>query len=292
MPDFPTKYRIEMFNLKNLFSVLLLTITLSTSSNLQAAEKEHRRFTFGPVIAYRSYSEELIAPHKSDEYGPFAGFNMSFEQFKPDDLYWAVEGSYTHGWVTYDGASTNYTTNVTTPYTGDSNSDIFNFEGRVGYTLSVSPTLTYTPFIGLGYHSWYRGEIEQAVNDYSETYSWNYFALGLKAESNISDELIVGVNVKIMQMISGEMEASNIDGIFELGNRVHYELEVPVTFHLDNMPQDSVLSTIRVTPFYKNQNIGESNSVTTLFNGSFRSFYEPSSTTHVYGTKIEFVQEY
>jgi hypothetical protein len=277
---------------KCVYILFFSTVFNFLSINLQAIEEDSTRFTFGPILSYRSYSEDLIAPHKSDEFGPFIGVNLGVEKFKKNNVYWGLEGRYSIGRVTYDGATTNLDTNFTSPYQDTSLSNILNIEGRLGYTLRVDKKLMYTPFIGLGYHSWYRGEVEHVSNDYSEVYRWNYVALGVKANQLLSESLELGLNLKAMLMFNAEMELSLVPVPFYLGKKVHFEIEVPITYHLDVAFNEPNFYTIQITPFYRNQNIGESDPIFARYKGSTISLIEPSSTTHVFGAKVEFVQDF
>jgi hypothetical protein len=279
----------------NIFKKIIISLVLPLSliSNAQASQYETKRFTAGPVIVHRSYSEDLLKPKKSDEYGILYGLTMNVEELRPKSYYYGFEGSFLRGNVTYDGSQSNSITNVTTPFKGTTTSHIFNIEGRLGYNYVLDNKTFLTPFVGLGHHCWFRGEIHERKNDYSEEYNWHYLAFGAKFRKEISDKLCIEFNAKLMQMVDGEMTASLLPhNVFELGNKLNFELEAPINYAPDCLANDSFFSSIQITPYYQNLNIGKSADVVVIRSPFLITYVEPSSKTHVYGTKIELVRKF
>ncbi len=251
------------------------------------------RFFIGPEVFYRNYNEEEITPgFKSFESGFLYGVKVQYDYVKRNSVYIGTDLRYDRGQTNYSSQNIDETTGVTTPISSKTNNEFFNFEGRLGYTFKADKVgrLLLTPFVGYGYQQWNRDIT--GPGGYTEDYSWQYFAGGLRAEYRPSRRFTIGMNLKLMRMINGSMDVQNYPGAvavkaLDLGERLQAEVELPITYHLVDTPKSGI--ALRFAPFYRSQNIGRGDSVgfiaqdengQTVDVGSNR---EPASTTDVYG---------
>jgi len=264
---------------KTILAILLFPISLfAYESNYCCL---NHRITFGPMFYHRDYSEDLTPPVKSDENGFLYGIHGSYDFVKSCSIYFGLEGEYSKGRVHYDGSLVDLMTMDVIPYKDRTTSEIVNGEVRIGYTGCALDGYFRTYFIGIGYHNWYRGRTENLIDDYSETYYWHYLALGYRHEFCLSERWDFGVYIKVMAMIEPRMEASNVNGVFNLGEEeLHGEIELPLTFHLCS--RQCCFDAIQLTPFARSLPIGMSNVV--------EDSIEPDSETYVIGLRLEVVR--
>jgi hypothetical protein len=241
----------------------------------------------GPDVFYRDYDEVLDAPAKSHEYGLLYGYQFGYEYFEPLSTYLGADLRCAYGNTVYDGSLQHLETHQIEPYTSSTVNDILNLEIRYGRIYGTS-SWSIIPFFGMGYHSWLRGCAKNDPYGYDEDYSWFYTAIGLKSFYRINTNWSLGLNLKLMQMTNATMVSSDLCNLtFNLGERLQTEIELPLYYNLNS--RNSFFNQIGFVPYFRNQNIGQSDVQTAyLENGKPISFVEPSSTTYLGGVRIEF----
>jgi hypothetical protein len=271
---------------KSLFFWIIAILATKTSFSLSP----HRVY-IGPDVYYRDYNENLEAPKKSHEFGTLYGFQAGYSYIKPNTYYFGTDLRVSGGYTVYDGSLQNLNTYEITPYKSNTENGFVNIEARFGKTF-IDGCLQYIPFIGLGGHYWYRGPAPNNPYGFSEEYTWGYFAFGVQLQYGIDINWSIGLNLKGMQMFSGIMYAAPLRGsTFYLGNLLQYEVEFPISYSFNNTC--SFLSQISFVPYYRNQNIGKSNNVTTdLPSIGQVTLYEPSSKTNLAGARLEFAYNF
>lgn len=252
------------------------------------------RLYLGPDIFYRDYSEEEITPgFKSDESGVLFGVQATYDYVKQNSVYFGGSLRYGGGQTSYDGGL-QFADGTRAPYESTTDNQIFNVEGRLGYSFLVDQAerLLLTPFIGYGYHRWNRtisgdGEIpgfgDFPINDLTEIYSWRYIAPGLRTEYQLSPKFDIGLNLKVMFMQGGDIKIEDPTGDIDtnLGNETQFEVELPLTYHVSETERDAF--DIRLTPYYRSMNIGRGD---VGCNEVGFCALEPASTTSVFGATI------
>jgi hypothetical protein len=117
-----------------------------------------------------------------------------------------------------------------------------------------------------------------------ENYSWGYIGPGIQAKYQISPQLDIGLNAKLMMMVGGKIDFISKDAATgqvtstdnaELGNALQYEVELPITYHLSKDANSSL--DLKLTPYYRSQDIARGS----LSNNG--NVLEPASNTSVYG---------
>lgn len=271
-----------------IFAFLAILTTLASAEHCNP-----HRLRIGPDLYYRDYDEiGLAPPAKSHEFGWLYGVNIGYDFVKPNNVYFGSDINLTFGRTVYDGSLQNLQTFVITPFESRTNNFFLDAEGRCGYTFRTDSKTTISPFIGLGYHCWYRGAVPDNPYGYDEFYDWPYLSLGFRTEYCLSKKLSLGINYKNMFMFYGQMKSSNLNDVtFILGNKIHYEIEFPITYHLNC--NKKFFTSVMLTPYFRNRNIGRSNVVSQDFlDLGLLQFVEPESTTYVFGARLEFVHEF
>lgn len=256
-------------------------------------------FYYGFNYFYRDYSEKLVAPAKSDEYGLLMGLVLGYRSIKPKAPFYDLNTDMAYGNVTYDGATLalNPSSN-TIPVTHRTDSFIANIDSKFGFNISHLDNRAIAPFIGAGYHYWYRS----LFGLQSERYYWPYVSIGVVTNFTIDPTWSAGVNIKLMHMVNGKMRArmvsirSRVNGLsdyenFRLGNKPQLEIEFPITYNETAFYNNSKIKIyVDIIPYYKNMNIGKSNEIdaTRISDQAQIYFYEPASSTHVIGLKLLF----
>lgn len=239
------------------------------------------QLSLGLDMFYRDYHEIFTSPGKSDEYGALVGTQFGYDYVKPEGVYCGADVRFAAGEVRYDGSSLS----GDVPIKDRTSYFIGNAEARVGYTFLVNvmeKDVQITPLVGLGTHYWDRRLSKTQI----ETYSWGYYAAGIRTLAHINDRLAIGVNSKVMRMFNARMKEEPVTfKTVSLGNETHFEIEAPIEFKLKSGDKN----VLRLVPYYRNQNIGRSTPAlgVGIHSGSF--FVEPDSQTHVVGCRAEYV---
>lgn len=266
---------------------------ISNDNNLPAVSKvthyNTRNLSVGLSSMYRSYSEELKKPAKSDEYGSLGGFFITSEiPFKQisEQIYFQPYLSYHRGTTTYDGSLQNTKTGA---YAGETKGKTFNHildtYLNLGWKLPTTTSpFSIIPYTTLGYHKWSRlgdnGNSTQNPEDYDEYYSWYYFGFGTKGKIPLNNSCSLEFDLALRHMILGHMSITNQGpsnkdhGSVNLGNELHSFASVSF-----NVLLNKDLS-LQVSPYLESRPIGKSNINTTY------GYYEPSSTTYAGGAKV------
>lgn len=256
----------------------IVTLLIFLSTILQAQPK----LNFGIDNIYRSYSEKLIAPAKSDEYGRLGGFYLGME-IPFDKLYLHSSLSLSAGTTHYDGSLQNLITGEITPHDDTTLNILFETTLDVGWKISAS-TLTFIPYASLGTHKWSRllqdGKAKISHYSFDEYYTWIYCGLGTKIIMPLNEKFSIEFDLTAKKMINGKMEVknhgiSNIDkGYVNLGNKFHYFATTKFNIFLNKKV------TLQIMPHFESRPIGKSD-INTKY-----GYLEPESTTYVGGVKI------
>jgi hypothetical protein len=268
----------------------------ATSQDLIQSQKSTtsvspHQFYIGPDLFYRTYNESVPErpSFKSYEFGTLYGIQANYNYLKKDSIYAGVSFRYASGATTYDGS-----TQDGTPLSATTDNQFLNAEGRLGYTFSLDKQdrLMVSPFLGIGYHQWDRDNAPTFSSNGSpvpgnlEIYSWGYIGSGVQAKYQISPQLDVGLNAKLMMMVGGNIisidrdannQVTNVDG-GGLGNTLQYEVELPITYHLAKDASSNI--DLKLIPYYRSQNIARG----PLFKSG--NALEPASNTSVYGVTL------
>jgi hypothetical protein len=176
-----------------------------------------------------------------------------------------------------------------TPWTMETPEWIFNGEGDVGYKVNIGNS-TLTPYLGLGWHTWARGENKGA--DYKENYTWGYGAFGANWAVKI-DRLMIALDGAVTRTLNPQMStdvAGTIDSAdFKLKPRWGYKFELPISYLVlaPEKGQAGPKYYISLIPHYEHWDLGQSNTVYISSGGTvIGSAYEPTSHTNIYGFKV------
>ena len=258
-----------------LVSVVLATTTAIAEDNFYAGIN-----TFS-----RDYKEDLILPHKSTEHGQLYGLIVGYKSIDFDEMFWEAEGNYAVGNTKYDGSLQNLVTGAWGGFHKDkTKNEIFNLEGKLGYTFDIADSML-TPYVGVGYHSWLRDLSKNGLG-FKEKYTWPYLSAGVNfSTGDWFDDWEMGVGVKAMAMTRGKMKLDNLTTRLKLGNKVNFEVELPITYRADNGFLGA--AAIKVVPYFQKSSIGKSNVLTVnVAGGGTIGVYEPASNTKVVGVKL------
>lgn len=237
--------------------------------------------SFGFDLAGFDYAETVPAPLKSTESGALPGFKVGFLT-EPTDHGWFVSGVFDihFGTTNFDG--TDQTGN---PIRAKTSNSIFEFEADAGLLLTKpSPSTRLLGYSGIGYHFWRRD-----LADYLEDYSWFYFPLGLRFESQASDRVTFGIDIAGTLSFAGriliylsDLDPRNRDVDANLGSGLGFRFRLPINFQI------SELVLMNVTPWFQYFPIGEGDPVQTTISGSAASVNEPASRTYYFGARLSF----
>lgn len=246
-------------------------------------------FHIGVNAFYRNYSEDLIRPKKSEEYGMLFGIILDYEHKAPESIMFDLSYNLAKGKTRYDGSmqSSSYDTlgNYLGPVKDTTDNTFINLDTEIGYTFLIRSWYLLTPFIGLGINAWDR-ELSDGVD---EVYFWGYASAGLQYDYDVNSYWQYGLHLKVMQMLHGKMDLpDNSSDSMTLGDKTHFEISAPIIYKPD--PQSD--HYWRFTPYYQYQSFGESDIIYLHINNSSGNFYapvyEPASRTHIIGAEVEF----
>tara|TARA_R110002110_G_scaffold33533_1_gene114803 strand:+ start:117960 stop:118757 length:798 start_codon:yes stop_codon:yes gene_type:complete len=236
------------------------------------------RVFVGGKTYFRHYSEELVSPKKSDEYGFLYGLTVGFQHKAPESFLYELDLDLDFGTTTYDGSLQNWYGDYMGPWKGKTRNIFFTVDSKLGYTFYLGDRHLLTPFVGYGTHAWARDLVDEL-----ETYALEYASAGLQYDYMASPQLQYGVHVKFMPMLNGNMEAESTSAyLMTLGNKLHFEISLPIIYKL----KANCKNHLRITPYYRNQKFGQSDSVSTY--NFMAVVYEPASQNHVIGLKVDY----
>ena len=250
----------------------LYIITLAVTYAL-IAEASNSQINVSAEVAHRQYREDLQAPEKSEETGTLYGIHCDYRCLNVKRLYLGVSAKILANNVSYDGSMTNYITGLTIPFTGKTHSHLIDAEAHIGYKICSKKIYSLIPYIGIGYHHWYRGKVKNVPGDYSERYYWPYAILGVRNIFKISQRLEIGIDLKAMKMFEAKLQTSLFPEKYTLGDKLHYSLELPIIYDLHI--GDCMLTA---TPYYIDRRLGKSEVI--------MASSEPPSFAHTYGLRL------
>jgi len=242
------------------------------------AKETTQRVFFAYETYYRDYHEKFEAPLKSDEKGVLSGLRVGYDY--DHRLYLGADLGIAWGRTRYDGSTVSLLTGEIAPSEATTDNQIFNIEARGGRTFRYR-RCAITPFLGVGFFQWNR-----LLDEDREDYYWHYGAVGFRSVCECTSFFSIGLNLKAMRMLRGEISIDTNDHFFHqilrLGNRWQGLAELPLTYRIDRHWD------VRWVPFFLKQNIGRSNSALSIDPdfGTFR-ILEPSSRTYVIGLRVE-----
>ena len=224
------------------------------------------------------YKEDLPAPKKSTESGWLPGAYLGFSYNKKNDFYSKIFFEFSFGDVEFDG-----TTQSGTPirFSNDNRQSFFRGELNVGYNFDITRNISLKPYTGYGYRQWERGQasVTATYSSYREKYYWHYIPVGVAAEFNCGERVVIEPNAGLRIMFYGkmiayysELDPTSNDPEFKLGNKIGYYAEVPFRYKF------SQSWSVIIKPWYEYSEIGQSDTVDLT--------YEPSSRMHLYGVNL------
>ncbi len=256
-------------------------------------------FYYGFNYLYLDYTEKMQAPQTSDEYGLLIGATIGHIHIAPRKLFNDLSAV-----IAYGNPKSSVTTKVLAPNSQaqvirEKNASVIaNLDSKFGYNFSPTKKKDIAPFIGGGFHYWYRA-IGFSTRD---RYYWPYLSYGIVTNFKINANWSAGVNLKLMHMINGKIIANmhpikkQVNGIndyetLKLGNKMHFEVEFPITCiektECNGKKYNIIISYV---PYYKYMPIGRSNYINATIESSNVPIliYNPASTTHIVGLKLLF----
>lgn len=258
--------------------ILLSTAILSISSSVCMANASNTETVevSGKDLHF-NYNESI----GDSERGWIKGYHLSYKsQDKETKAYWKVSYDHSHGNTVYDGAVTNITTNVSTPYVGTTNNTVSDTE--VTYGVPINKKATQYVYVGVGYHKWDRDMLGQY--GYDEQYSWNYLPVGYRYEYTSGSKVHGAIDASVQFMFNGKMNSSDNGADYNLGNQPGFKIEAPVTYQMS--PKFGLV----LTPWFQYSSIGQSNTIeyTAAYGGNLYdiSSNEPHSMNHQYGVNL------
>lgn len=273
------------------------TQKISPPVNKEISESQqtfaNHNIEFSLMYHYFDYKEDLPAPKKSTETGWLPGIYLGWDYNKKNDVFSKIFLEFSYANVEYDG--TDQTGTIPIKFSDDNHQFLFRGEWNIGYNFALTKDVSIKPYTGYGYRYWSRGEavVKSGVSSYNEKYYWHYIPVGISAEFNISDRLVVEPNIGLRFMFYGRMTAyfselnsGNDDPEFTLGNKMGWYAEIPFRYRFS--PSWSGV----VKPWYEYSEIGQSDNVGYTYNGSRHVAYEPSSRTYQYGLNVGLVFSY
>ncbi len=235
----------------------------------------------GFMFYHFDYKEDMVPPSKSTNEGWLPGAFISYTFKKNSVFYHRFYVHYAAAEITYDGSTQ---TGTPIKFSNDPQK-FFKLQWDFGYPWAIRDNFVLTPYLGLGYRYWERGET--SYPNYKEVYTWGYIPVGLRIDYDINDKWRVGGNVAANFMFGGNMKAylSELsrgapDLDFSLGNEVGWYAELPVTYRITNN------WALTAAPWYEYSTIGRSDTKYFRYGGSLYSAYEPSSKTNQFGISL------
>ncbi|MDA8388884.1 MAG: hypothetical protein M0Z58_09530 [Nitrospiraceae bacterium] len=240
--------------------------------------------------SYLYYEEKDTAGDILDrDYGYLNGLDIE-ARFESGILWTRLTADYSwsHG-ATYDGAVCG-DGGLCTPAKFSTPERFDLYEGDLGFKLLNVEAGTLAPYVGIGRRVWWRGE--DVSPDYIEKYSWYFAAIGLNYVCRI-ERWTAGADVAVdipfnMRMTTNE--AGNWDETnFKLRSNPAVVVQLPITYDIYERYVNADRVFVFLTPYYQHWAIGASDLVNVTKNGvtvAGSPYYEPDSTTNIYGARI------
>lgn len=258
-----------------LFSAFICLVISLNASGFDYSNSN--RIFIGGKAFYRDYSEVLVSPKKSDEYGALYGINLGYQHKVPNAFLFEFDIDLDFGTTTYDGSLQDWDGSYRGAWKDKTNNLFLNFDSKLGYAFLLNQYHLLTPFLGYGIHFWGRG-----LSGETETYAIEYGTLGFQYDYIACAKWQYGLHIKLMPMLHGNMATEYTSPDFmNLGNELHFEISAPIVYKKLNSKNH-----LRFTPYYKNQRFGASNNVRTYH--PLIMVHEPASQTHIIGLKIDY----
>ena len=207
-----------------------------------------------------------------------------YVEVRGDNAYLLVRISFDYSWTDsakYTGALQNGT-----PLSMTTREEFYRGELSIGYKALNFGSATLTPYAGIGYLNWKRGE--DKLPDFQETYSWWYIAVGLNLAYRYN-KWVFALDGAIEFPFQSGM-TTNTAGLFDtatfnIKSRPGYRVEASVNYTV--YTNDDLKILVFGTPYYQRWNIKQSDLVILTQNGvPVQYAYEPKSNTDFYGLKI------
>jgi hypothetical protein len=205
-------------------------------------------------------------------------------EVRGDNEYLLVRISVDYSWTDsakYTGALQNGT-----PISLSTREEFYLSELSIGYKALNFSTATLTPYAGVGYRRWIRGE--DKLPSYQEDYSWWYVAVGLNLAYRY-DKWVFALDGAVAFPFESEMTTS-IAGlydpaVFNIKSRPGYRVQASVNYTV--YANNNLKVLVFGTPYYQRWNIKQSDTVILTQNGvPVQAAYEPKSSTDLYGLKL------
>lgn len=272
---------------------------LDTAQNYPPPQAPSRRLKPDPARYYSfdilsrftnfDYRETLTPPLKSTEKAWLPGILLKYSCHRGRALA-SFAYEYSGGDTDYDGSLQDGT-----PATGITGNRFTDAEVLLGYVFKkrADGTAGLTGYAGIGRRTWKRTLGVGTTSSYLETYSWNYYPVGLRADLKAGDKLSIGLDACVKVMTGGEIVigfagmGADDDLTLQLGGKPGYRLAAP----LDYAYKDDW--SFLITPWYEHSAIGRSDTGAITVGGTlYARAYEPASSTNMYGITAGFVHRF
>jgi hypothetical protein len=242
--------------MKKSLITLAVLCSMAISSLTYAQDASPHKLSLGLITCHKEYKEHHPSPDSEYLSGMFSGLTGGYDYINADDIYGgvsfrAVKGNNARsGFVTGTGA-----------YADSPTSTLYDIEGRLGYTVRCmfKDSRLVTPYLGCGYYRWaVKGDKDQDPNG-KDIISWVYASAGIRIDNlyAINDTTTLGANVALKYMLNGKLNDKENSLKYDLGKRIHFDVEAPITVKIDN----DTIEGISYTPFYEYKRTGDSNIV-------------------------------
>jgi hypothetical protein len=222
------------------------------------------------------YAEHDVDGNLLDyEKGFLPGFAAEVTRTEND---WFVTGKldYHTGDVQYDGH-----TQTGIPVITHSDAIILDVFLQVGHQFRVGGRPSYSLYGGVGHHYWHRAiRSTGTISGLTETYRWDYAALGWDHVLDESDHQIWKIDLRIQRALSPSMEFNTVN--FPLAERNGARIAFPWSRSLQKKQR------LNIEPYYERWELGHSPNREVVLNGKTASAYEPDSVTNNRGIIFSF----
>jgi hypothetical protein len=274
-------------------SLLVLAFLMSFSGIVCAGtlEANHGSRNDGLFLSV-GYDGSSLSYKEYDRSGLFVDKDTGWQNGVDVEARYETKQIWTRGILEYSGSNNSKYEGYLisgAPLSMKTPEDFYRFEFAIGYKILNIQTSTLTPYIGIGYRDWRRGE--NALPDYLEKYTWGYIPIGWNYVYRL-DNWTLGADAAIQLPFSMKMK-TDMAGLtdpttFNLESRPGFRAELPITVDIYKPKLAEKFKVLGfLTPYYQYWGIGASNDVTVTSGGVpvFVS-YEPKSNTNIFGLKV------